>query len=64
MMEVLQPLGQVLVGVVLVWFLVVVTVVAIDVLIILILAAGDFIRDVHSKTTREWKERKRARGAR
>lgn len=64
MMEVLQPLGQVLVGVVLVWLLVVVTVVAIDVLIILILAAGDFIRDAHSKTTREWKEHKHARGAR
>lgn len=64
MMAVLEPLGQIFTGVLLMWGLVTFTIAAINVLIILILAIGDFMRDIRDKIFAQWMGVKRARGAR
>ena len=64
MMAVLEPLGQIFTGVLLMWGLVTFSIAAINVLIILILAIGDFMRDIRDKIFTQWMEVKRARGAR
>lgn len=64
MMAVLEPLGRIFIGVLLTWVLVAFTVAAIDVLIIMILAASDLLRDIRSRIQAQWRELKHARGAR
>lgn len=64
MMAVLEPLGQIFTGVLLMWGLVAFTIAAINVLIILILAIGDLMRDIRDKMFTQWREVKHARGAR